>query len=272
MFLTNIDDADPAKQALAEWRMIVGHCAGCRLTVASDRLVALSAVAQDVQLLLRERGLESRYYAGIWRYEMPHGLLWYTLSGESTSKPGKGEYRAPSWSWASLDMKVMATSGAGSTPVVTFVDAVMSLVDKDDEVGQLSGGYLQMRGKLFKATLDAATDDELEMNQRWRYITKLDHPGGGGQVIRLTDEFWWNYVNFDANGDIRDEFLVLPIGVEWRENPREKCWVVKSLALDLVPDKDGRLKTLGYAELDMAQREELDGILGATEERLVELA
>jgi hypothetical protein len=262
-------DADPVRQAFAEWRVIAGHYAGCRLTVASDRLVALSAVAQDMQLLLREKGVDARYCAGIWACEMPFGLLWQTMGDTSVCR---AEYRAPSWSWASVDVGVTATDEDGLAPVAAFLDAAIVLADEGNEVGQITGGHARMQGKLLRAVLDDTPGEETEMNERWRYIARLEDPDDAGrEIAQLTEEFRWNYVNFDTVEDVRGEFLVLPVGVELRQNPRETCWVVKSLALDLVRDQHGRLRRLGFVELNIESREQLDAVLGAVEERRIEL-
>lgn len=275
---------DPIQQALSEWRRIASHYAACRLTVASDKLVALSAVAQDMQLLLLEQGLDSRYYAGIWAFEMPTGLLWQTVEGASAARPPTSEYRAPSWSWASLDIGVLLVGigvspvrGGGLTPVVTVVNVAMTLVDEGNEVGQVAGGYVRMKGKLFWATLDVSTEEYMEPSLRWNYVKTLGHPsrgssgssGGGGQIVRLTDESRWNIASFDVIEDIHDEFLVLPVCLEWRENPAEKCWVVKSLALEWVGGDQYR--RLGYVELHLENSEVLDRVLGAVEDREFEL-
>lgn len=268
-YLTQLD-SDPVQQAFAEWRMIVGHYAGCRLTVASDRLVALSAVSQDMRLLLRQKGLDSRYCAGIWAYEMPFGLLWQT-TGE-TSAGRLPEYRAPSWSWVSVDVKVIAANGAGLSPLTKVIDAVINLADEGNEVGQVTGGYLRLEGKLLRATLEDTPCEETEMNERWRYIAKLDHPDEPGrEIMQLADEFRWNYINSDVADDMPNEFLVLPVGMEWRQNPREKCWAVKSLALDLHEDEHGRFRRLGYVELNIESRVQLDAVLGVVERRRIEL-
>lgn len=232
--------------------------------------MALSAVAQDMRLLLlREKGLDARYCAGIWACEMPFGLLWQTMGDASACR---AEYKAPSWSWASVDVGVTATDEDGLLPVVTFLDVAIILADQGNAVGQITGGHILIQGKLLRAVLDDAPGEETEMNERWRYIARLEDPDDAGrEIVQLAEEFRWNYANFDTVEDVRGEFLVLPIGAELRENPRETCWVVKSLALDLIRDQHGRLRRLGYVELNVKSREQLDAVLGAVEDRRIEL-
>ena len=68
------------------------------LTVASDKLVALSGMAQEFSTLIG-----GRYLAGIWETEICRQLGWAIMDSVAT-RPST--YRAPSWSWASIDGKV----------------------------------------------------------------------------------------------------------------------------------------------------------------------
>ena len=80
------------------------------LTEKKDKLIALSGLAhsyyeREEQLGASYRGYRGykgeqwgKYAAGLWEAHMPSALLWRT---QSAQKPL--EYRAPSWSWASVD-------------------------------------------------------------------------------------------------------------------------------------------------------------------------
>lgn len=69
-----------------------------KLTKPSDRLPAISALAQKFEMKL-----DQEYLAGIWRHDMICGLSW-----RSQTRAGDEKYRdmsdhAPTWSWASVD-------------------------------------------------------------------------------------------------------------------------------------------------------------------------
>lgn len=81
---------------LQQWYNYVGDYLRRRLTVPSDRLPAISAIAQDMQ-----EKLNFSYYAGIWLQDAPVGLAWVT-DGLASSVP---TWRAPSWSWAALNFQ-----------------------------------------------------------------------------------------------------------------------------------------------------------------------
>jgi hypothetical protein len=72
---------------------------GAKLTKTSDRLVALQGLATQVEQLTGQR-----YCAGFWINDnLPTSLLW-TAAAPPFLRPR--EYRAPSWSWASIDGSV----------------------------------------------------------------------------------------------------------------------------------------------------------------------
>lgn len=76
------------------WNAIVEQYTRCELTRAEDKLVALAGIVQRFGRVFKDE-----CWAGMWRKELPSSLLWSVL--------GDGirplQYRAPSWSWASVD-------------------------------------------------------------------------------------------------------------------------------------------------------------------------
>ncbi|KAH8691778.1 heterokaryon incompatibility protein-domain-containing protein, partial [Phaeosphaeriaceae sp. PMI808] len=84
-----------------KWYQIVQEYTSKNLTRGQDKLIALSGVAQRFAALTLPENV--KYWAGMWNSDMPRGLLWKTLD-EQTVRPS--EYRAPSWSWASMDGQI----------------------------------------------------------------------------------------------------------------------------------------------------------------------
>ncbi|CAG8953844.1 hypothetical protein HYFRA_00006736 [Hymenoscyphus fraxineus] len=111
---------------------------------AKDKLVAFSAVAKRFGSKLGHR-----YLAGMFRDDMPLNLLW---GGYQTSR--QEEWRAPSWSWASLDGRVLRglgsyiAGGVGDRTVEILADIVeveVKLVDPGNQYGQVKSGKLFVR-------------------------------------------------------------------------------------------------------------------------------
>ncbi|KAF2651700.1 HET-domain-containing protein [Lophiostoma macrostomum CBS 122681] len=85
------------------WTKIVSAYSGTHLTMPSDKLPALSGITK--QFLARLPG--SRYIAGLWSSSLLEDFLWHIplhRQGVVAAKPT--DWRAPSWSWASLECKI----------------------------------------------------------------------------------------------------------------------------------------------------------------------
>lgn len=108
----NLDPAASASVSTAEhgfeaikyniWRNIVQNYTRRRLTVLSDRLPAIAGISQRFK-----EAWSDEYYAGIWKRQFIPSLTWRrkeSLYGpEGQYWPPLAEYRAPSWSWASIE-------------------------------------------------------------------------------------------------------------------------------------------------------------------------
>jgi hypothetical protein len=74
------------------WYRIVSEYTSKGLTMAEDKLVALSGVSRQYQeLMLKD---DDEYLAGIWRSDLPGGLCWTV---EASAGRRSEEWRAPSW-------------------------------------------------------------------------------------------------------------------------------------------------------------------------------
>lgn len=79
-----------------EWGLVVEAYTRRKISLSSDKLVAIGAVAAFLQ-----RSNHKTYVAGLWKEDLSIGLCWHTLSWELAARPKK--WRAPSWSWAAYD-------------------------------------------------------------------------------------------------------------------------------------------------------------------------
>lgn len=92
------------------WIDCVANYSARNLSRSSNRFPALSGLAHAVM-----DATEDAYLAGLWRGDLCRGLLWSRGYLDSTRKdaqrwarPTGSSYRAPSWSWASIDGPVNA--------------------------------------------------------------------------------------------------------------------------------------------------------------------
>lgn len=96
-----------------QWQEMVEDFTSLKLSQEEDRLPALSGLAQQYQPRLK-----SEYLAGIWRKNLVDYLIWYAYPAFGieapryrTKRPGK--WRAPSWSWASVEGPISFSRGCG---------------------------------------------------------------------------------------------------------------------------------------------------------------
>ncbi|KAH7386378.1 heterokaryon incompatibility protein-domain-containing protein [Cadophora sp. MPI-SDFR-AT-0126] len=86
------------------WEPIVASYSRRAMTDRSDRLTALSAIAE-----VFAESHNHTYLAGLWRESLPLGLCWMVEQG--LREPREKKFRAPSWSWASIDTPVRYAGG-----------------------------------------------------------------------------------------------------------------------------------------------------------------
>jgi hypothetical protein len=108
------------------------------------------------------------YLVGLWRDDFIRNLLWYVEvleSGNGGPSRRPQNYRAPSWSWASIDGgKVVMGSQSderyrhegNSSPEVQIIDVRIDLLTSDP-TGQVKYGSLQLFGPLMTVTIAQST-------------------------------------------------------------------------------------------------------------------
>lgn len=103
------------------WIRAVTEYSQRRLTKGTDKLLAIQVLAAEMATSVEDLYIS---WAGMWARQLQHDLLWQVRDGV-VSMPNK--YRAPTWSWASLDGGihweagvVIATHSNQSTPESSF--------------------------------------------------------------------------------------------------------------------------------------------------------
>ena len=179
----NIDEMSSRDQVYEmHWNPALVSYTEAKLTFGRDKLVAISGV---VKKLRKQTG--DRYFAGLWEGPFLHQLLWFTshVASEDLQRRSN-DYRAPSWSWASIDERVRLSSSSrdGSGMLLAKLLDVNTVPRTSDDTGQVIGGYAQIRGPLITASFDRNCFDG---GQRWK-----------GKSLLLGDDYIETEVTFDA--------------------------------------------------------------------------
>ena len=128
------------------WTQLVHDYTACDLTNPTDKLIALSGVAKALQ-----RSIQHEYFAGLWNTHLPTQLLWQQGSAAHPLKPAT-TYRAPSWSWASVDERIVFPK-PGREVHVKILDISVEPAGLD-RTAAVKGGTLRLKGLLATIELD----------------------------------------------------------------------------------------------------------------------
>lgn len=90
-----------------DWELLVINYSSRELTNPGDKLPAISGLAQQFEKI--SNGRSGRYLAGLWEAYLPSSLVWHRMSVSfNLPQPNRdlarpASYRAPTWSWASIN-------------------------------------------------------------------------------------------------------------------------------------------------------------------------
>ncbi|CAI6088594.1 unnamed protein product [Clonostachys chloroleuca] len=133
--------------AYRQWTTVITHYSKGQLTKESDRLIALYGVAQ----WMREKLIDDEYVAGLWKKHLLNHLLWMTYPNLKKQRPA--DYRAPSWSWASVIGKVSfrdILEAEDRDKIAQILEVVVTTVDGKE--GQVSGGFIRIMSQVLEGT------------------------------------------------------------------------------------------------------------------------
>ena len=134
-----------ANQKLPKWHEIVNAYATRKSSFPSDKLVALSALAD----IYRKQSGQT-YCAGLWEESLIHDLLWRNPG--NTLLPRPKAYRAPSFSWAAVDANTHGETrvydlqrGHSSDPEAEILGVAIEQDHPNTTYGKILGGSLTLR-------------------------------------------------------------------------------------------------------------------------------
>lgn len=172
-----------------------------KFTKDADRLPALSGLARVVA-----HRLGDAYLAGLWKNSLHFGLQWYNSPKDVLSLSRMpSTYRAPSWSWASIENATIDYSPISRlwknqeheyTEDATVISASTVPV-AGDGFGQIASGYITLLAEVVSVTLRIRS----ETVSKDDFLLSLDHDGGDNEC--------WETV---ANGqrDQKSRFIFFP--------------------------------------------------------------
>lgn len=136
------------------WDGILDVYTRSSLTRPEDKLIALSGLVKEMSLLLKDNNL-----AGLWKNRFASELLWSVfkpnIANNGTPSFRPEIYRAPTWSWASIDGQVVTGNRDPNNwrLLPTLLEGHIVPAGADP-TGQVSNGHIQAQGLLRPVTWD----------------------------------------------------------------------------------------------------------------------
>ncbi|KAM7206369.1 Heterokaryon incompatibility protein (HET) domain containing protein [Naviculisporaceae sp. PSN 640] len=205
------------------WGNVFNDYTNRLLSFADDKLLAIAALAEEYT---RTQPV-TVYLAGLWKEDLLYQCLWQRLRPIPKDKPGvtrPKRYRAPSWSWASLDGSFHSLNvehmmgwrdGARPTFSCHLLEAQTTLADENNPFGQVTGGILRIYGRM----------------RRLVWVSP-PHTHDGVRDGYALDGYGWAYGNENSDkndkskADTRLDFIVDDLR-EWPENTKITMWCME---------------------------------------------
>lgn len=144
--VTKTSDPDVYKKLVKrtvshEWPEIVDNYTQRSLSFPGDKPVAIAAMASEIG-----QPLKLTYLSGLWREYLPEQLLW-RMWGDPIRRPE--HYRAPSWSWASVEGWVMLERTSNAEGVaIDIIACETEPVSAAVPYGAVNSGSLTIKGRV----------------------------------------------------------------------------------------------------------------------------
>ena len=136
------------------WTELVEEYSTLDLSFERDKLVAIGGLARKTsQVTSGELG---RYLAGLWEKDLALLLCWRKRPyfPDVFMKARSSIYKAPSWSWASVNCRVMYSRNHGRISTEDWFQLLDVRLDQAlDAYGPLKSGWLCLRGSLLPVKL-----------------------------------------------------------------------------------------------------------------------
>ena len=235
-----------------DWYEVVENYTGRAITKEEDRLPALSGLAST----LAATKAMPQYVAGLWVDHLAWGLLWRKT--RDWLHP-TAHYRAPSFSWASMNGKVRFLHHADlNTPSMVILSDIKDITFDvqplgSDKRGRLKGGHVAFTGRIIEC--DPRVDPR---------SVGYKKPPGVMPALKLTVDYIYaaggkrlGIVWFDRefrSGETQGKLYLLRIGRMFHHDKDENQKYYKpfptlfyALVLRATAEK-GKFKRVGYAE------------------------
>ncbi|KAB2577028.1 Heterokaryon incompatibility protein [Lasiodiplodia theobromae] len=231
------------------WSELVNAYSATALTRSQDKLIAVQALAETMR-----DATGDTYVAGLWKSHIIEDVLWRT-DVDALLPPGARHqairrprlWRAPTWSWASLDCRIEARSAWNySVPGChddgkSLVREMIPEVEGFDgvETGQLNDAWMRVKGLLYRNSQPLSL--RILENPLSLYRAAEDATPWSLKIV--LDE-WELEMACKTEYVVHPGTLFFPVGMPI-------AGTVEGLMLEPMPGPDGHFKRTAYFEVDI---------------------
>lgn len=222
------------EDALLQWTDLLHRYGARKLTYPSDKLPALSAIAE-----IHQRLLDDEYVAGLWKRSILEGLCWSSPRSSQPLGLTAAKYRAPSWSCDAVDGFSWHGLKRPWTPMAVIKDSQVVL-DGTNPFGNVKDAWIKVSAPLTPLTISNA---EYSGDSTGEVIAHC--VDGDKEAIRIS---------FDAIDGSDDAVLgrirsmeLYALGLA-RLTPSHPNDMDYDISLIVIPEKDKKMKRVGYTQ------------------------
>lgn len=226
-------------EALSVWRDILASYGQLEFTRPSDKLHALSGIAKLFQGFIGQD-----YLAGLWKSRIIEQLHWEVV----LPAPAVITYRAPSWSWASVDGKTTYDIWRPSHQILAELLEARVTTKGEDRTVNVTGGFLRLNGTIISASYQRKDRPNITMLEVTPHHTSIDPFEVWDPSPDITE------TQFSDSG----EFYLLPLKIDTEKWIGTKAPVLqlKCLILSSISFSDEIYKRIGWLSLPNPPQEE----------------
>ncbi|KAK3368364.1 heterokaryon incompatibility protein-domain-containing protein [Podospora didyma] len=198
------------------WRLIVTTFTHRALTVADDKLLAIAAIAEDYA----NTKPVTKYLAGLWEDEFLYECLWSVKPKAGCTRPSK--YRAPSWSWASMEGVIEFYLPSNLSPwkfqpSAKLLQAETTLSTKNNPFGMVKEGFIRILAKCRRVVWLSPSESSPAFDPGYGWACNSEEEDS---------ESPWRTRRYKQRGDNRLSFI-MDVMEEWPKSSRIAFWCVE---------------------------------------------
>lgn len=129
------------------WCNLIESYSKCDLTYLSDKLLAIAGIAK-----LFQKNTNDKYFAGLWGSMILDMIDWRVNAPESRQS---SEYRAPSWSWASIDGPINLPVYSRHHEFLVELLDIKVVTRFGAEMSTVLSGFIKFKGRVLTAVIQA---------------------------------------------------------------------------------------------------------------------